>query len=665
MKKVSLVVYQSHLEEIIKNLHEKGLMQVIDIAKEEPEILEELEKAQMDSEAETCALYELRLTRLIDILKKIKPKKKGIKTIFSPELPEIKTTDESSLEEIYSYAEGYLDNTEKKIIEKEEKLQKLNEEKEKLKQDLEKINYLLDFDFNLSDISDSEYLTVKVGTTKDLDFIKEKIKNIEHATFFSKQFGTKKKTEWAVLIVAHKKHHTHIEKISKAAINEFSFEDVTGSPQNVVKQLKKQIKEIEEKSKKLISSLRFYAKNQLSDLLALREEIQLEKVRKEISKNFAKTNTSYIIKGWILEKDEKTFKKFITSTAGQYTICDFENPSEKKDNPPTYMKTPRWAEGFKGLVSMFGTPKYNEIDPTIIMGIFFVLFFGVMLGDGGYGLLILILSLFGYFKLGKHSDMIRNWSFMGIWMGLITTIFGLLTNSFFGNFFQSFIYKNSEAYLYQFELFGVQIQPIVDPIKDPISLLILALVFGLIQLNVGIMLGIIQAFKDKKYKEMLTEKLCWVPLQIGGGILIGQHILGFQFIESLILLSYILIIIGLAQLFISTGPIGFFSITGYVGDWLSYARLLALGLATVGMALAFNEVAKLIGNMIPFIGFIITIIILIVAHLVNLGLQALGAGIHSLRLQYVEFFNRFYEGGGYEFSPFKIKRKYTKIKEEK
>ena len=106
-------------------------------------------------------------------------------------------------------------------------------------------------------------------------------------------------------------------------------------------------------------------------------------------------------------------------------------------------------------------------------------------------------------------------------------------------------------------------------------------------------------------------------------------------------------------------------ITGYIGDWLSYARLLALGLGTTGMALAFNIVAQIIPDMIPVVGIIFVPIILIIAHAANLGLQTLGAGVHSLRLQYVEFFNRFYEGGGHEFKPFSIKRKYTKIKEVK
>jgi V/A-type H+-transporting ATPase subunit I len=124
-------------------------------------------------------------------------------------------------------------------------------------------------------------------------------------------------------------------------------------------------------------------------------------------------------------------------------------------------------------------------------------------------------------------------------------------------------------------------------------------------------------------------------------------------------------LLGVILIFInSRGPLGFFSITGFIGDWLSYARLVALGLSTAGMALAINVVGKLILQMIPIVGIVIFVIVMIVLHIANLGMNALGAAVHSLRLQYIEFFGRFYEGGGTEFTPFKIKRVYTKTRRE-
>jgi len=661
MKKVSLIVHQSYAEDVIKKLYETGLMEIRNVSKDEPEILEYSEEATTHLEAAICANYEIRLSRIIDILKKIQPKKGGIKALLNPELPTVKTVDDRSLEEIYSHTEGILSDIEKHVLESEKKLEDIKEKKERIDTDLNQLNYIKDFDFDLSDLGVSDYLIIKAGKTTEFDDLKSQIEKVDKSFIISKQFGSGKKIEWAVVIGAYISEKETIEKISREKLTEFNFEIDSGSVKEVIKNLQNEKKSIEREKKQIIADLRDYAKKQLNDLLALREEIQLERIRMEVSKNFAKTNSTFIIKGWALEKNEELLKTTLTKVAEEHIICDFETPSINPDNPPVYLKTPRWAEGFKDLLGMFALPKYNEINPTIIMGIFFMVFFGVMLGDAGYGSVILILSLFGYFKL-KHSDMIRSWSFMGIWMGIVTTVFGFLTNSFFGDFIPRFFYGDPNKLLYELNIGGIHLP--LDSIKDPLTMLAIALIFGLIHLNIGVILGVYQAYKRKNYKEMLTTKFCWIPLQIGGGLLISNFILNVELSTPLFYLAASFVLIGIIQLFVSEGPIGFFDITGYVGDWLSYARLLALGLATVGMALAFNVISQLMGNMIPFIGIVIMIILLLVLHTVNLGLQALGAAIHSLRLQYVEFFNRFYEGGGQEFTPFKIKRTYTKTIEK-
>lgn len=665
MKKVSLIVHQNYVEGVIKNLHETGLMEIINIAKDEPEFVEEHEKSTALSDAEICANYNLRLSRLIDILNRIRSKPSGMKAMLHPHLPEIKTIEDSPLEEIYSYAEGVLGNIEKNILSSEEKLKDLDERKGKINFDIEQLEFLKDFNFDVLDVGQSDYVIIKAGKTLDLESLKVELDDVDRLVWQYKQFGTKKKIEWSVLIAAYISEKDKIEKICREHLVEFDLGDLSGVPKDIIKPFKEDIEEIEKEKGKIVSELKVFAKEQLSDLLSIREEIQLEEVRKELSRNFAKTNSTYIIKGWVIEKDEAELKKSIETVSDGCAIYDSRIPSINPDNPPVFFKTPKWAQGFKDLLGMFSLPKYNEINPTIIMGIFFVLFFGFMLGDAGYGIVILILSLFGYFKLGKHSEMLSSWSFMGIWMGLVTTVVGFLTNSFFGDFIPRFFYGNPEAPLYSLDIFGIHLP--ANPIKDPLTILTIALVFGLVHLNAGIILGIYQAYKRKEYKAMFTERFCFIPLQLGGGMLIGCFILGWSIPDFMFPVAGILVLVGIIQLFIASGPIGFFDITGYVGDWLSYARLLALGLATSGMALAFNIVSELMKDMIPIqiIGVIIMIILLIIMHTVNLGLQALGAGVHSLRLQYVEFFNRFYEGGGREFSPFKINRRYTKIEEEK
>ncbi len=668
MKKTSLIVHQDYLEDVIKNLHEKGLMQIIDISKEEPELLKDTEKSKSLSEAENLANYELRVSRLIDILNKVKPKKGGIKDLLNPKEPLLKEVEDTSIDDLYSYAEGLLDEIESNIIDEQKKIDSFNEKRENIQNQLEEIKYLKGFDFDVSDIKESEYLVIRAGLTSDFDELKEEIDKLKLTDLYSQSFKQGKKIRWSVIIVSHISEKKKAEKLTREYLEDFKLYNLSGKPDELTKLLKHKIKDIDSDKKKIISNLKKYSKKQLDELLALREEIQLEKARQEIAKNFTKTNYTYIIKGWVLEKDQKEIEETIKTSSKNNVIIDFKKPSINPDNPPTHIETPRWADGFKSLLSMFALPKYNEINPTIIMGIFFVLFFGFMLGDAGYGLVILFLSLFGYLKFSKHSDMIRAWSFMGIWLGLTTIIVGFLTNSFFGDLVTRFIYGNPEALLYQAEIMGVKLP--LNSIKDPLTILTIALIFGLIHLNIGVVLGIIQEYKRKNYKQLLTEQSCWIPLQLGGGMLIGKFILDFQLSQTLFYIAGILVIIGIIQLFLGKGPIGFFDITGYVGDWLSYARLLALGLATAGMALAFNVVSGMlkpasINGIIPVLLTILMIILLIIMHVVNLGLQALGAGVHSLRLQYVEFFNRFYEGGGKEFLPFKIKRKYTKKIEEK
>jgi V/A-type H+-transporting ATPase subunit I len=663
MKKTSIIVHQNHVENVIKNLHESGLMEIIDISKEEPETLETTEQAPIHHDAETCTTYELRLSRLIDILKKITPKKGGLKALFHPELPEIKSVEDRDLDEIYSYTEGILAEIEKKILEREQKLQGLNERIEIINQNLGQLNYLKDFELDISDISESDYLIVKAGKTFDLDGLKADIKDLERTVLYSKQFGSGKEIEWSVVIVTHISEKDKIEKICREKIIEFDLTGLTGIPKELLKSLDNEKKERDKEKKKIISDLRVFAKEQLNDLLALKEEIQLERVRKEVSKNFAKTSSTYIIRGWVLEKNEDTLKESVSNVSKDHVLCNFEIPSTNPDNPPVYLKTPGWAKPFRTFLDLFATPRYNELDPMIFMGIFFVLFFGIMLGDAGYGLMLLLLSIYGYKKFSKYSETIKNWSFMGIWLGVVTIVVGVLTNSFFGDLIPRFFFNNPNQQLYSLTIAGIHFP--IEPLRDPLTILVIALFFGLLHLNIGIILAIYQSYKRKDFKSLITQHFSWIPLQIGGGLLIGAFLLHMWDLETLVFyVAIILVIIGLILRLKHAGPLGFFDITGYIGDWLSYARLLALGLGTTGMALAFNIVAEIIPQMIPVVGIVFTPIILVIAHTANLGLQTLGAGVHSLRLQYVEFFNRFYEGGGKKFEPFSIKRKYTKIKNE-
>ncbi len=658
MSKLTATVHQDYIEEVITTLYETGMVEIINIVNNALPLHDESADGELLNQC-FDASFELRLTRIIDILMKSKTPLKGIRTLLHPKLPEVTAVKKCLLNELYSSCEHLFQEIEPSVLSCEKQLNFLEERKVVILQQQEQLAYLRNMKFNLSDLNDSSSVLVRVGKTTDINSLEKDLEKTELILFQSESYTIGKKKEWAILLVAHRSEQEHVEKISRDYLTLFSLPHTDESPRQAIQTLTNALKQIEEEKHQILSQLRSLLEKHLQMLLVLREQLQLEHVRTEVCKNFGKTQFTYQIQGWVLEKNANKLTTILTETSNDHVYCSFETPSPNPDYPPTYLETPRWGSLFKTFVDLFSTPKYNELNPTIFIGIFFILFFSIMLGDAGYGLAILLLSVFGYVKFRKFSPTIRDWSFLGIFLGISTVIAGLLMNSFFGDFIPRFIYQNPEQPLYSATILGIHFP--IDTLGDPLTILTIALCCGLIHLNIGIILGIIQSLKQHDYKTFLTQRFCWIPLQIGGGILIGNMILEWQTPTLLFYLGGALTLIGVILLFISSGPVGFFGITGFVGDWLSYARLLALGLATSGMALAFNVVGDILSGMIPVIGIVILPIFLVIAHTANLAIQALGAGVHSLRLQYVEFFNRFYEGGGREFAPFHVKRIYTKI----
>jgi len=661
MNKVTVTVHQDYIEEVITTLYETGMVEIIDIVNDAQSFNDESIDRALQGQG-FDASYELRITRIIDILMKSRTPLKGIRELLHPQLPEVTAVKKCSLKELYSSCEHLFQEIEPNILTCEKQLNFLDERKVILLLQQEQLAYFKNMKITLSDVNDSSSVLVRVGKTTDLASLEKDLEKTELILLQSESYTIEKKKEWAILLVAHRSEQEHVEKISRDYLTLFSLPLTDESPRQAIQTLTDTLKHLEEEKHQILSQLRSLVEKHLQMLLVLREQLQLEHVRTEVCKNFGKTQFTYQIQGWVLEKNANKLTTILSETSNDHVYCSFETPSPNPDYPPTYIETPNWAASFKTLLELFSLPKYNEVNPTLFIGIFFILFFGFMLGDAGYGLVILFLSLFGFIKFGRHSSFIKNWSFLGIWLGLTTTIVGFLTNGFFGDFIPRFIYNDPNQPLYSLTIMSVHLP--INGLRDPITMLTIALVLALIHLNLGVLLGLYQSYRRKDYKSLVMQHGSWIPLQLGGGLLIGYFIFDWRLETMTMYTAAILTVLGVVLLFTYTrGPIGFFSITGYIGDWLSYARLIALGLSTAGMALACNIVGKLI-LMIPIVGVVLFAIIMIFAHMANLGIQSLGAAVHSLRLQYIEFFNRFYEGGGKEFTPFKIKRMYTKTEEK-
>ena len=416
-----------------------------------------------------------------------------------------------------------------------------------------------------------------------------------------------------------------------------------------------------------------------------------------------RTEHVYVISGWVPERSSGRLEKLVRKSTESHALVFFETPEEEED-VPVKMDNPKWAKPFEFLTKMFATPKYDEIDPTMIIAPIFIIYFGLMLGDALYGVIITIGGLIILKGMGKVDEAARDFGIVVTLAGISTVIFGMLQGGYLGPF-------NDQANNLPQRL-GINVPSLLDSMKDPITMLVIGLIIGLAHLNLGLFLGAVHNIRKGRKKEAVLEQGTWWVLQPSSFILIaGKLFRWFNYSSEVYMVAWIMVIIGLIMLIMQEKGMFFFGITGFLGNFLSYARILALGLGTAGIALTVNILTDLVVGaasqslspvcgalaligaifgvisikkprkrykitgalllIFGVVGFInvpaafmlLGALMFISGHIINTGLQALGSFVHSLRLQYVEFFGYFYEGGGKDFQPYEEKRKITEVKE--
>ena len=309
---------------------------------------------------------------------------------------------------------------------------------------------------------------------------------------------------------------------------------------------------------------------------------------------------------------------------------------------------------------MYAAPGKSDLDPTPILAFFFYFFFGMMFSDAGYGILMVIATGL-MIKIFKPDKKMYNNLKLFQYCGVSTTIWGLVFGSFFGDAPAAIanMFTGTERVMaHSISNMGdptpaLMPWPTIDPQKDALTLMIISIAFGLVHILVGMGCKFVVCLRQKDYGGAFFDTGLWMLLLIGFAVLAAGMVT-----------TPVLITVGaVIALACAVGLASLYDITGYISDLLSYSRLLALGLTTGVMAQVFNMLATMMGTNV--LGIVFMVVIFIVGHLVNIGLNALGAYVHTMRLQYVEMFSKFYEGGGKEFEPFSLNTKYIKIQEDK
>ena len=372
----------------------------------------------------------------------------------------------------------------------------------------------------------------------------------------------------------------------------------------------------------------------------------------------------FVLEGYIPESDCEKLEALCTR------VCDcVVEFGEAGSDAPVKLKNNKFAEPAQSILTMYAAPGETDIDPTPVLAFFFYFFFGMMFSDAGYGLLMVIATGL-IIKIFKPDKKMYNNLKLFQYCGISTTLWGLVFGSFFGDAPAAIYNMFTGANMTMADFFK---WPTIDPQKDALTLMIISIAFGLVHILVGMSCKFIMCIKQKDYAGAFFDTGLWMLMLIGFAVLAA----GLVISPTLITVGAVIAIACAVGLVLTQGrgkkgivgkAIGgiasLYDITSYISDLLSYSRLLALGLTTGVMAQVFNMLSTMMGTSV--LGIVFMILIFVIGHAINIGLNALGSYVHTMRLQYVEMFSKFYEGGGKEFEPFSLNNsKYIKIQEDK
>jgi V/A-type H+-transporting ATPase subunit I len=369
------------------------------------------------------------------------------------------------------------------------------------------------------------------------------------------------------------------------------------------------------------------------ELVVLRTH--LENLHDELGayRNFGLSEYTFVITGWIPKKHLSKTKKIIASAFGNRVVVN-ELPVSEDDaaRTPVFYDNPPWVKPFEIVMGLVSLPKYREVDPSPILAIFFPLFFGIMVGDIGYGIIILAIGLYVQKKY-REVPFARNLAGMLIISSVPTIIFGYLFGEFFGNVAEHMGWLNPVQFL------GIT----WNRAEAIIPMLILAIAIGVVHILLGLSLGVRNAVILKS-RHHLAERSGMILMILGIIVLLVSS--AGVIPGGAVYPAAALMVIGLPLILYGAGPFGAIEVMSTVGNILSYARLMAIGMASVILAIVANELAGAFG--IAIIGIIVAVLL----HTLNIALAMFSPSIHSIRLHLVEFFSKFYEGGGVPYRPF-------------
>ncbi|MBE5785737.1 MAG: V-type ATP synthase subunit I [Clostridiales bacterium] len=461
--------------------------------------------------------------------------------------------------------------------------------------------------------------------------------------------------EAAVLIAANAKDQEALQQTLKdLEFAEYSFPAVTGTPAAAIAKAEGEIASLEKQADETLAALKETAEKR-AVLLEGIDANNFERERAAAANAVEKTQSTFVLEGWVREDEVEKAEQAVAAAADVFSF-EVRDPLPE-ENPPSAMKNHKLVEPFESIVTMYAYPSYRGIDATAVTAPFYFLFFGMMLSDSGYGLALFIGGLL-------FSKFLKPQGGMAKLVKVIT--YGGLSAALCGPFIGTFFGMNWN------DMFNTTIFPLLfDPMVDVMPMMLLSCGLGLAHMYTGIIVKMYMCFRDGDPQSAIFDQLSWMLL-LTGLILIfvapNQTIKTVAIVLTALGGGMLLLFSGRSKknpfMRIGSGLGALYNITGYLSDILSYVRIFALGLVSGAMGMVFN----LIGGMVhdafgglgvagAVIGTILAAAVLLVLHVFSLFINTLGAYAHCARLQFIEFYGKFYEADGREFKPLRFNAK--------
>lgn len=550
--------------------------------------------------------------------------------------------------------EGYISS----ILRLNYRLHMTDEKINKMSSDLASLKPWIVYDVPL-DISETKFTNIELGvvpSTVNLDNIKEKFSELELPSDISVVNSDRELIYLAVVMMKEGTDNV-LGILKQYGFTQLPFQGFEGRVSDNIEKITKQIDEQKDVRRELEDEVAGYGKMQ-QDIEFLSDYLTIERDRERIKSKMRVTKRTFNFEGWVPSHLKDGVERILDRYGCHY---EYREPLEGEE-VPVMIENSAAVTPFEAVTQMYSMPDYKGFDPTKWFAIFYAMFFGIMLSDAGYGLVITI-ATFVALKKFELEGMTKKMVKMFMYCGIATVFWGAM----FGGWFGDLIPVVADV------LFGkkAEIKPIwFNPIDDPTRLLIWSLGFGVVHIFLGMAINAYMLIKRGHFWDAVFDVFSWYVLIIGA-IMYGALGNSNPMFGKI---GLYMAVIGAAVLLLTggrknkgfgkvTGGLGaLYGITGYVSDILSYSRLLALGLATGVIASVVNTMGSLGGRGI--VSFIVLIVVGIVGHSFNMAINILGAFVHSSRLQYIEFFGKFYEDGGEEFDPFRNETKYIRILKE-